>query len=134
MRGISPAHFLRLVGAALLTGACALTPGTELAEPGQPQCASATFPLNERIAVWSVDKFAGRYSSGGNVLTVRRDQHRLLVEGWTLGKRELAAQNVESWTWHDGCGVLYEFTLPPDGPGAWLKVTQLNGATTDWRR
>ena len=71
---------------------------------------------------------------GSEVLTVRRDNHRLLVEGWHLGRRELTATSVESRTWHDGSGVTYAFVLPPDGPGAWLKITLPDRAITDWRR
>ena len=68
------------------------------------------------------------------MLVVLRDQHRLMVEGWVLGTRQLTAEDVESWTWRDGCGLRYAFMLPPDGPGAWLKVTMPDGRTTDWHR
>ena len=102
--------------------------------PSQAQCASTVFAPDEHIGAWSVDKFAGRYSDGTNSLTVRRDDHRLLVEGWTLGTRQLTADSVESWTWRDGCGVRYEFQLPPDGPGAWLKVVMPDGAISNWHR
>jgi hypothetical protein len=100
----------------------------------QHLCASTAYPPNDRIGPSSVDKFAGIYVHGTDRITVRRDAHRLLVEGWTLGVRELTAPSVESWSWHDGCGVRYEFVLPPDGPGAWLKVITPDGRTTDWRR
>jgi hypothetical protein len=119
-----------IVSAALLMGACAAMPR---AGP-QPQCAQTSFPTNNRIGAWSVDKFAGRYLGGSDAITVSRDEHRLLVRGWTLGTRELTADSVESWTWRDGCGVRYDFMLPPDGPGAWLKVTMTDGSVTDWKR
>jgi hypothetical protein len=112
---------------------CGIRPESNLAA-NSPQCASTLFPRNDQIAAWSVDKFAGRYTRGPDALTVRRDQHRLVVEGWTLGTRQLSAQSAESWTWNDGCGARYEFTLPPDGPGAWLKIVMPDGSTTDWHR
>ena len=114
--------------------ACAVTPQTRTSQQSQPQCALAIFPENDRIGGWSVDKFTGRFSRGSDTLTVRRDQHRFLIEGWTLGTRELTAESVESWTWLDGCGVRYEFVLPPDGPGGWLKLIMSDGTTTDWHR
>ena len=118
---------------ALVPGACA----TQMARPPaavQPACAQASFPVNESIGAWSVGKFAGRYLRGADTLLVRSDGHRLLVEGWALGLRELATDNLDSWHWRDGCGVRYEFMLPPDGPGAWLKVIATDGTTTDWHR
>ena len=119
---------------ALLVSACAPPPTKQAALRAQPQCALITYPTNERIAGWSVDKFAGRYVAGQNAVTVRRDQHRLLVEGWVLGSRELTADSIESWTWRDGCGVSYGFMLPPDGPGGRLRVTLPDGSTSDWHR
>jgi hypothetical protein len=116
---------------ALLLGSCA---NTRQAPAAQSRCALTTYPVNEHIDAWSVDKFAGHYSHGSDTLTVRRDGHRLLVQGWTLGTRELTADSVESWSWRDGCGVRYDFTLPPDGPGAWLKVALPDGTVTDWHR
>jgi hypothetical protein len=118
---------------ALWLGACAAHV-QDAAQAPQPRCALTVFPTNERVAAWSVDKFAGRFASGANTLVVRREEHRLLVEGWTLGRRELTAQSVESWSWRDGCGVRYDFTLPPDGPGAMLKIVMPDGTTTDWHR
>jgi|tagenome__1003787_1003787.scaffolds.fasta_scaffold20566986_2 hypothetical protein len=115
----------------LITG-CAATAQDPRA--AQLQCARMVVPANERIAAWSVDKFAGRYVRGTDTITVWRDEHRLLVGGWTLGTRQLTADSVESWTWRDGCGVRYEFTLPPDGPGAWLKIVMPNGMVSDWHR
>jgi hypothetical protein len=112
--------------------ACAAIPAHTSLE--QPQCSLATFPTNPRIGSWSVDKFAGQYVDEIRSLTVRREGQRLLVTGWILGTRELATQNVESWTWTDGCGVRYAFVLPSDGPGAWLTVTMTDGSSTSWHR
>ncbi len=125
---------IRIVPLTILLGACVMKDPSRQTEAAQPQCAMGTFPANERIGAWSVDKFAGVYTHGTDKLTVRRDNHRLLVEGWMLGSRELTAESVESWTWHDGCGVRYEFILPPDGPGAWLKIIMPDHTTTDWHR
>jgi hypothetical protein len=111
---------------------CVAAPARELS--GGQQCALTAFPTNERVGAWSVDKFIGHYTHGPDALTVRRDGHRLLVEGWILGTRELTAESVESWAWHDGCAARYEFTLPSDGPGAWLRIAMPNGMVTDWHR
>lgn len=97
-------------------------------------CAATVFPLNPRVAAWSVDKFTGRYARGAEVLTIARREHRLLVTRPGFGTREIAAPDVENWTWHDGCGVRYRFTLPPDGPGAWLRVIEPGGTAADWHR
>jgi hypothetical protein len=51
-----------------------------------------------------------------------------------FGTREIATDNLDSWQWHDACGARYAFTLPPDGPGAWLRITDANGAASDWHR
>lgn len=124
---------LRSLALTLLVVGCASQPPARMATQ-QLQCAITLFPTNIHVDAWSVDKFAGRYLNGSHSLAVRRDEHRLLVEGWTLGTRELTADNVESWTWHDGCGATYSFVLPPDGPGAWLKITLPDGSTSDWHR
>jgi hypothetical protein len=123
-----------IVTAQLFLAACAGGLAVPRHPAAQLQCAAASFPINEQIGPWSVDKFAGVYLRGADRLTVRRDGHRLLAEGWVLGTRELTAASIESWTWRDGCGVRYEFTLPPDGPGAWLKVFMPDGTSTDWHR
>jgi hypothetical protein len=133
-RAMGARHRKWIAGLPLILAGCAAAPTGSKLEIMQPQCGLVTFPENERIGPWSVDKFAGRYMHGADTLVVRRDGHRLLVEGWTLGVRQLTAPTVESWTWHDGCGVRYEFTLPPDGPGAWLKIVMPDGAITDWHR
>lgn len=97
-------------------------------------CADTVFPANPRIGAWSVDKFTGHYRRGEQVLTVTRDNHRLLVMRPGFGTREITAGTIESWQWHDACGVRYAFTLPPDGPGAWLRITDADGAVSDWHR
>lgn len=97
-------------------------------------CADTIFPLNTRIAAWSVDKFAGRYKRGDQTLTVTRANHRLLVMRPGFGTREISAPDVAGWQWHDACGVRYAFTLPPDGPGARVRITDAGGAVSDWHR
>lgn len=97
-------------------------------------CATTIFPVDPQIAAWSVDKFAGQYRLGSQVLTVRRDDHRLMVTRAGFGTRQIVAKNVESWRWHDACGVDYAFALPPDGPGAWLKITDQGGGVSEWQR
>ena len=97
-------------------------------------CADAIFPLNSRIAAWSVDKFAGRYARGAETLVVSRNEHRLLVSRPGFGTRQINAPDVESRQWHDACGVRYDFTLPAGGPGARLRITDLGGAVSGWHR
>jgi len=97
-------------------------------------CADTIFPTNVRIAAWSVDKFTGHYRRGDQALTVTRQNHRLLVMRPGFGTREITSDNIESWHWHDACGVRYAFNLPPDGPGALLRITDANGAVSDWGR
>jgi hypothetical protein len=115
----------------LLLAGCATTNRP----PAQPSCADTHFAENPRIAAWSVDKFAGRYRNGADELHVtRQGEHRFVVQRPGYGTRELATENVESWKFHDGCGLIYEFVLPPDGPGAWLKITDTSGAVSNWTR
>ena len=108
-------------------------PAPELGRPAA-HCGDTIFPANPRIGAWSVDKFAGTYRRGQQALTVTRDNHRLLVTRPGFGTREVTAPSVESWQWNDGCGVQYRFTLPPDGPGAWLRITDVGGGVSDWQR
>ena len=98
------------------------------------RCEDAVFPENPSVGAWSVDKFAGHYRRGAQALTVTRDNHRLLVMRPGFGTRQITADNVQSWQWHDACGSQYSFTLPPDGPGAWLRITDQGGAVSDWQR
>jgi hypothetical protein len=122
-----------VAGLLLSLAACAVEQTIPSRPPGL-ECALTSFPPDVHIDAWSVDKFAGRYLNGTDAVTVRRDDHRLFVEGSDLGSRQLTTDNVESWTWRDGCGVRYDFALPPDGPGAWLKIVLPDGRSTDWHR
>ena len=107
-------------------------PPPELGRPAA-HCADTIFPANPRIDSWSIGKFAGHYQRGQQTLTVTRDNHRLLVMRPGFGTREITAGTVESWQWHDGCGVQYRFAQPPDGSGAWLRITDVGGGVSDWR-
>jgi len=109
-------------------------PPPELGTAAPANCADTVFPLNPQIGAWSVDKFTGHYRLGQQSLTVTRHNQRLLVMRPGFGTREITAASVESWQWHDACGVRYQFTLPPDGPGGLLRITELNGTVSDWRR
>jgi hypothetical protein len=117
----------------LLLAGCATAP----LESAQPACAATRFPEDRSIGSWSVDKFAGRYRSGDDLLYVTREgEHRFIVQRKGYGKRELATatDNVDSWKFRDGCGLAYQFVLPPDGPGAWLKIIEPTGRVSDWNR
>jgi hypothetical protein len=115
----------------LFAGGCSVTP-----PPAPPlACAATRFPEDPRIDAWSVDKFAGRYRSGAQLLDVaRQDEHGLVVRRAGYGTRDLATDNVESWKFHDGCGVTYTFVLPPDGPGGMLTIHEPDGRVSEWTR
>ena len=98
-------------------------------------CAATRFPENQRIGPATVDKFAGTYRNGKEVLYVTREgEHRFVVQRPGFGTRELATDNIEGWRFRDGCGLIYDFMLPPDGPGGWLKITGPVGAVSNWNR
>src|SRR5699024_5504329 len=122
---------LRIFALAFLAAGCAARAPMVAS---QPQCAVTRFPTNILVDAWAVDTYAGRCLNGSDGLTVRRDEHRLLVEAWALGTRERTAESVESWPWHDGRGASYAFALPTVGPGAWLKIILPDGSTSDWHR
>ena len=101
---------------------------------GGADCASTVFPTDTSVAAWSVDKFAGVYRRGRESVTVSRQDHRFLIHRVRYGVREARAEGPQSWTFRDGCGVRYAFVLPPDGPGAALTITDLDGTVTRWNR
>ena len=123
-----------IAGCAVLAAGCVPVPLPPTKEVDIPACARTAFPANERIDAATVDKYAGTYSTNTQKLTVRRDEHRLLVEQTGYGTRELTTDNLDSGTWRDGCGATYEFMLPPDGPGAMLNLTDPDGSKSRWRR
>ena len=108
-------------------------PPPELGRP-PAACEATIFPLNTRITAATVDKFTGRYARGADTLIVARQQHRLLVTRPGFGTREITAPDAGGGQWYDACGVQYRFTLPPDGPGAVLRITDLGGVVGDWNR
>jgi len=101
---------------------------------GTADCASTVFPTDPSVNAATVDKFGGVYRAGRESVTVSRQDNRFLLHRVLYGVRELRADAAESWTFHDGCGVRYEFVLPPDGPGAMLTITDRDGTTSRWRR
>lgn len=109
-------------------------PPPELGTVAPANCADTIFPLNPQIGPGSVDRFTGQYRRGGQALTVTRQNQRLLVTRPGFGTREITAESVASPLWHDACGVRYRFTLPADGPGALLRITEADGTVTEWQR
>lgn len=101
---------------------------------GTADCASTVFPTDPSVTPATVDKFGGVYRLGRESVTVSRQDHRFLLHRVRYGVRELRADAVQSWAFHDGCGLRYEFVLPPDGPGAWLTITERDGSISRWRR
>ena len=104
---------------ALSLAACMTTPASVA------QCAAVTFPPNPQFGAWSVDKFTGVYTSGGESLTVRREGNALFVEQRGQAPRQITTDNLDNWRFRDGCGTEYQFFLPPDGPGARLEIHEL---------
>src|SRR5688572_2087851 len=91
---------------AMLAAGCSIYPHPPPPPPppelGRPPalCEATVFPLNTRVAAWSVDKFTGRYTRGADALIVARQEHRLLVARPGFGTREITAPDVGSWQWH----------------------------------
>lgn len=109
-------------------------PPPELGAASPASCADTIFPLNPQIGPWSVDRFTGHYRRDSEALTVTRHNRRLLVMRPRFGTREITADSVDSPLWHDACGVRYRFTLPPDGAGAMLRITEADGTVSNWQR
>ena len=101
---------------------------------GTADCASTVFPTDPSVNAATVDKFGGVYRLGRESVTVSRQDHRFLAHRVLYGVRELRADAPQSWSFLDGCGLRYEFELPPDAPGAWLTITNRDGSVSRWRR
>jgi hypothetical protein len=67
---------------------------------------------------------------------VWREGQRLYIgkSGHQRVQLKPAAQMQGAGAFRDGCGTLYDFTLPPDGPGGYVIITELNGARSRWHR
>jgi hypothetical protein len=118
----------------LALAGCASAPPPLAPFAESPACAATVFPANPQFGAWSVDKFAGAYASASRALTVRREGNRLLLEHAGQAPREITTADLNSWQFHDGCGVSYKFMLPPDGPGAMLIISAPGAMPTQWRR
>ncbi|MEO7365379.1 MAG: hypothetical protein ABIW03_03580 [Sphingomicrobium sp.] len=124
---------IQIVSLLLILSGCAPVP-MSAPTAHAPACASMVFPTNPQIGAGSVDKFAGAYASGTRSLTVRREGSRLLVQDGTQAPREITTSDLNSWEFHDGCGISYRFVLPPDGPGAMLTILAPGASATQWHR
>jgi len=123
------------LAAALALGACVAAPVMPVpVVPAQPACATVPLPENPRFGPALTDKFHGTYVNGAESVRVTRlGAHRLVIYRGGI-PRDLATDNIEGWLFTDACGARYNFMLPSDGPGAWLKITDPGAATTDWHR
>lgn len=124
---------LLLVGvfSLLLTG-CAMRPRPHAVLSAQAEdCALTRFPTDTRIASSSVDTFAGVYRRGDAALAVQRQDYRLLVG--TPGSAAREARMVGEWRFQDGCGAIYQFSMPMNGVGSIPNIICADGAVSDWR-
>ncbi len=105
------------------------------AEP-QPACAEAAFPDDRFVGPAFTDKFTGRYWKGSEHLDVWRQDQRMFIGSPAGPRRQLerASDIPGEGLFRDGCGIGYHFILPPDGPGGMLRMTEPNGARSQWRR
>jgi hypothetical protein len=101
---------------------------------GAADCAAASYPVDPRVAAAMLDKFIGVYRLGRQSVTVSRSGSRFTIHRVLFGIRDLKPDAPESWTFHDGCGVRYDFQLPPDGPGGMVTITDRDGTVSRWHR
>lgn len=114
-----------------LTG-CVTRPEAQALGRGQVVgCALIRFPPDTRIASSSIDTFAGVYRRGAAALRVRREDYRLLVEIPGSAVRE--TRMIGEWRFEDGCGAVYQFSMPMNGVGSSLRIISANGAVSNWR-
>lgn len=99
-------------------------------------CAAATFPDDPFIAASFTDKFTGRFWSGERYLDVAREGRRMFVRRPETGQRQLrrVGDIPGEGSFRDGCDTRYEFTLPPDGPGGYVTITDPDGGRSEWHR
>lgn len=111
---------------------CAAKPLARAVGQVQPLgCALTRFPTDTRIASTSIDTFVGVYRRGAAALTVRRQDYRLLVEIPGSAVRE--TRMIGEWRFEDGCGAVYQFSMPINGVGSLLSITGVNGVASSWR-
>ena len=101
---------------------------------GTADCSSTVFPVDPGINAATVDRLGGVYRAGRESVTVSRQDHRFLAHRVLYGVRELRADGPGAATFHDGCGVAYAFSIPANGSGGWLTITDRDGIATRWRR
>jgi len=122
--------------AALLLAGCA-GPAQAPHETAVPwDCKETVFPDDRFVSEAFTDKYEGLYWSAAARLRVWREGQRLYVEPPDGPRRQLRRLGdvPGEGRFQDGCGVTYDFLLPPDGPGGYVVVTQSNGARSEWPR
>lgn len=129
---MSPDRFLLVATFSLSLTGCAMWPRAHAVASTQAgDCALARFPPDTRIASGSIDTFAGVYRRGDAALAVRRDDYRLLVGSPGSAARE--TRMIGEWRFVDGCGAVYQFSMPMNGVGSSLTTIGSDGKISDWR-
>ena len=122
------------LAAAVCLAACVTPPEPPL--PRHAACEDATFPDDPAIQPAFTDKFNGRYWNNNRHVTVWREGQQLFI-GAPDGPRVQLQRTSPirgAGAFRDGCGVIYDFILPPDGPGGYVIVTAPNGQRSEWHR
>lgn len=121
-------QLLCLAGTMTALAACAQKPqplSTSL------DCTAIQFPTDTSLP-GAVDELAGEYWDDSLSLSVKRDDYRLLINAPQSGNREL--RRVEDWRFEDGCGVIYQFSLPLDHLGRSLEIRTPDGSLRRYRQ
>ena len=125
-------RFLFLVVFSAIASGCVRAPEVASIGPAHATgCALASFPADTRVASTSIDTVAGVYRWGAATLTVRREDYRLLVDIPGSGVRE--TRMIGEWRFADGCGAVYQFSIPLSGVGSRLSIVGPDGTISDWR-
>jgi len=127
MRKHLVAPFILFDAAAVLT-ACAEKPEPRSASVN---CAAARLPT-DTSAAGALEGFAGEYTNGQLVLSVRQEGYRLLVGN--VGSREREIRRVSDWRFEDSCGVTYQFSYPLDHVGRSLEISTPYGSLENYRQ
>lgn len=120
-------RLLIVLPALLAAAGCSIYPHPP-PPPAPPELAAPSLSLDPAF----VDRFLGTYVSAGATLSIRRDGARILAQ--RAGEPAYALTRTAEATFVDPRGIAYLFTLPPDGPGAMLRMVYADGQVRVWNR